>query len=104
MKKVNLKPTQEGRMRNSLKYKKKMVGSTGIEPATPTVSRLSKKAVYQAQKLEPEIKYVIPEGFSLIPGIEWKNGRARIFHVLCKNVIAGREKVVISRRSKRRAA
>lgn len=77
-----------------------MVGSTGIEPATPTVSRRLRVNTEKAVKLRPSRKYVIPAGFVLIPGIEWNEGRASIFMVVCEDVNPGREKSVKSRRAK----
>lgn len=88
-------------MAKVLKGKKNfMVGSTGIEPATPTVSRRPRDFTPRVEKLRPARKYLIPSGFSLIPGIEWRNGRARIFHVLCEDVNPRREKSVTLRRRK----
>lgn len=77
-----------------------MVGSTGIEPATPTVSRRPRRNGQKPLKLRPSRKYVIPAGFSLVPGIEWNDGRATMFHVLCEDVNPGCEKSVRPRRAK----
>jgi hypothetical protein len=58
----------------------------------------------KVQRLRPSIKYEIPEGFSLIPAIEWINGKPRIFRILCENENGRREKSVTLRRAKKGAA
>lgn len=91
-------------MLNFMKKTKRfqMVGSPRIELGTPTVSRQRAQSQGmrrgKAQTLSPHRKYVIPAGFSLIPAIDWVDGRPSLFHILCEDENAGREKGVETKR------
>jgi hypothetical protein len=79
-----------------------MVRAIGIEPTTPTVSRRRSAFSPNSADLFRGVEMIeIPSDFQIVPAVEYRDGKMRMYRVLIKTAAGHRDFSVTSRRTKK---